>query len=48
MFLRLTIALLRWTLGAMILVTVTLLLGRGRMARRVLKTLRLTRRLVRL
>jgi hypothetical protein len=48
MVLRLTIALLRWTLGVMVVLTVTLLLGRGRMARRVLKALRITRRLVRL
>lgn len=48
MMLRLVIGLLRWVLGALVFTVVTLILGRGRWARRVLGSLRLLRRIVRL
>ena len=45
MMLRLVIALLRVTLGAMVFVVVATVFGRGRMARRVWRGLRLFGRL---
>ena len=45
MTLRLVIALLRFTLGAMLWVVVATLFGRGRLSRRVWRSLRLFGRL---
>jgi threonine/homoserine/homoserine lactone efflux protein len=45
MMLKFTIALLRFTLGAMLWIVVATIFGRGRMSRRVWRGLRLFRRI---